>query len=122
VRRWIWVSLPYATFGLAVADGKVVEAAPYCWGVMRKIGSQDERVVAAWLRERGAVFAEVPEVPRRAWIELPAGSGWGDARMAAVALESLGYHTEEVRATEGVHVRVSGAPLEVPALWVMPPG
>ena len=27
--RWIWVSLPRATFGLIVMDGRVVDAAPY---------------------------------------------------------------------------------------------
>lgn len=44
-KRWIWISLPYATFGLAVADGKVVEAPP--------IG-RDERGVAGYYRRRGA--------------------------------------------------------------------
>jgi hypothetical protein len=58
--RWIWVSLPYATFGVGVRDGKVVECAPYCRRLMLRIGSDDERVVAAWLREHGAVFAGIP--------------------------------------------------------------
>lgn len=49
--RWIWVSLPYATYGIAVAGGRVVDAAPIAgWMVGR-----DERYVADWLRRKGAV-------------------------------------------------------------------
>lgn len=49
-KRWIWVSLPYATFGIAVADGVVVEAPPIAkWAVGR-----DERGVAGYYRRRGA--------------------------------------------------------------------
>lgn len=53
--RWIWVSMPHATFGLAVADGRVVEAAPIArWTVGR-----DERQVAGYYRSRGAVFVSL---------------------------------------------------------------
>lgn len=52
---WIWVSLPYATFGMRVDRGVVVEAAPIArWAV----GLPEARV-AAYLRKKGAVFARV---------------------------------------------------------------
>lgn len=50
VKRWIWVSLPYATFGLAVQDGVVVDAPPIArWTIGR-----DERGVAGYYRRRQA--------------------------------------------------------------------
>ena len=58
----------------------------------------------------------------RAWIEMPPGSGWGAIRLARTALRELGYHSEEVRGTGNVLLRLSGSPLERSALWVMPPG
>jgi hypothetical protein len=51
--RWIWVSLPYATYGIAVANGRVVDAAP----IARWMVGKDERECAAWLRRKGATFA-----------------------------------------------------------------
>lgn len=49
---WIWISLPYATFGVAVLNGTVVEAAPIArWAV-----GKDERYVADYYRKKGAVF------------------------------------------------------------------
>jgi hypothetical protein len=54
--RCIWVSLPYATFGLFSHDGKIIAAAPIAgWTVGRS-----ERDVAAYFRRRGAVFRDVP--------------------------------------------------------------
>lgn len=54
--RWIWVSLPYATFALAVANGRVVDAAPIArWSIGRP-----EREVATYYRQRGAVFEPLP--------------------------------------------------------------
>jgi hypothetical protein len=44
------VSLPYATYGIAVRGGKVVDAAP----IARWMVGKDERYVAAWLRRKGA--------------------------------------------------------------------
>jgi hypothetical protein len=49
-KRWIWVSLPYATFGIAVSAGVVVEAAP----IARWTLGRDEREVAGYFRRRGA--------------------------------------------------------------------
>ena len=49
---WVWVSLPWATFGLRVEGGRVVEAAP----IARWTVGKPERVVADHYRARGAVF------------------------------------------------------------------
>lgn len=52
---WVWVSLPYATFGLRVEGGYVVEAPPIArW----TIGKTETRV-AAHYRARGATFARI---------------------------------------------------------------
>ena len=49
---WVWVSLPWATFGLRVEGGRVVEAAPIArWTVGKR-----EAEVADHYRRRGAVF------------------------------------------------------------------
>lgn len=50
--RWIWVSLDYATYGIAVKDGKVVDAAPIAYWMVGK----DERYCASWLKKKGARF------------------------------------------------------------------
>jgi hypothetical protein len=50
--RWIWVSLPQATFAIITHHGKVVEAAPIAQWLVGK----DEREVAKYLRSKGAVF------------------------------------------------------------------
>jgi hypothetical protein len=52
---WVWVSLPWATFGLAVRDGVVVDAAP----IARWTIGKPELDVAAYWRRRGAVFARL---------------------------------------------------------------
>ena len=52
--RWCWVSLDYATFGIAVRDGKVVDAAPIArWSI-----GTDWRTVAGYFPRKGARFAE----------------------------------------------------------------
>jgi hypothetical protein len=56
----------------------------------------------------------------RAWVELPADSGWAGIRLATVALESLGYYVEELRGTGNVLLRLSGARLEAGELWRVP--
>lgn len=54
---WVWVSLPWATFGLEVQDGHVVDAAPIArWAI-----GKPEADVAAYYRRRGAQFARLPE-------------------------------------------------------------
>lgn len=53
---WIWVSLHYATFGLKVEDGRVVDAAPIArWAVGRPEG-----YVAGYYRRKGARFERLP--------------------------------------------------------------
>lgn len=54
---WIWVSLPWATFGLRVEDGVVKEAAP----IARWCIGRSEREVAAYWRRRGARFERLPD-------------------------------------------------------------
>lgn len=53
VDRWVWVSLPYATFGLGIRQGVVVEAAPIA---RRYALGKPERQVADHYRRKGAVF------------------------------------------------------------------
>ena len=48
--RWVWVSLPYATYGIACEGGRVVAAAPIAAWMIGK----DEHYCAAWLRRKGA--------------------------------------------------------------------
>lgn len=57
--RWIWVSLPRATFALIVLDGRVVDAAPYG----RRYLGWGEREAAEALRRNGAVFVPLPPLP-----------------------------------------------------------
>jgi hypothetical protein len=56
----------------------------------------------------------------RAWIELPAASGWAGIRLARSALHALDYTTEEMRGTGNVLLRLSGSRLEVSELWRVP--
>lgn len=53
---WVWVSLPWATFGLGVRGGVVVEAAP----IARWCVGKPEQQVAAYWRGRGARFERLP--------------------------------------------------------------
>lgn len=54
--RWIWVSLPRATFALIAKDGRVVDAAPYG----RRYLGWDEHRAANVLRRNGAAFQPLP--------------------------------------------------------------
>ena len=55
--RWVWVSLPYATFGIAAENGVVVDAAPIArWAV-----GKQERFVADYFRRKGARFVPLGE-------------------------------------------------------------
>ena len=54
--RWVWVSLPWATFALAAKDGRITQAPP----IARWATGRDEREVAAYYRRRGAVFRDLP--------------------------------------------------------------
>lgn len=49
---WIWVSLPYATFGIRALDDVIVEAAPIARWMVGKPGS----VVRAWILGKGGSY------------------------------------------------------------------
>ena len=50
--RWIWISLPWATFVVEVTDGIITQAAP----IARWTIGKPERRVADYYRRRGARF------------------------------------------------------------------
>lgn len=53
---WVWVSLTYATFGVQVRDGVVIDAAPIArWAI-----GKPESVVADYYRRKGATFVRLP--------------------------------------------------------------
>lgn len=52
---WIWVSLPYATFGLKIGNGKIVEAAPIArWAV-----GKPAHDVVGYYRRKGAYLVPI---------------------------------------------------------------
>ena len=51
---------------------------------------------------------------------MPAGSGWGQVRVASQTLRELGYTVEELRGTGNVLLRLSGSRLEAGELWRAP--
>jgi hypothetical protein len=48
---WIWVSLPYATFGIKVENKRVVDAAPIGYWMMGK----DTQFIRSWVAKKGGV-------------------------------------------------------------------
>ena len=58
--RLIWVSLPRATFGIVIRDGKVVDGAPYARGRGLRLVGMDERAATEKLRRLGAEFVPLP--------------------------------------------------------------
>ena len=58
--RMIWVSLPRATFGIVVRDGRVVDGAPYARGRGLRLVGMGERDAAERLRRLGARFEPLP--------------------------------------------------------------
>lgn len=59
--RCIWVSLPRATFGLVIRDGRVVDGAPYARGRGLRLVGMDERDAAEKLKRLGAKFVPLPQ-------------------------------------------------------------
>lgn len=53
--KWYWVSLSYATYGIATKGGIVVDAAP----IARWMVGKDENYCWAWLRRKGAQVCEL---------------------------------------------------------------
>lgn len=49
---WLWISLSFATFGIAVRDGRVVDAPPIARWTMNK----SEEYVVRYYRKRGATI------------------------------------------------------------------
>jgi hypothetical protein len=62
VKRWIWVSLPWATFAIAVQNGRIVDGPPYAWAVVRKLGNDERKLAAHWQGPR-TEFRDLGEVP-----------------------------------------------------------
>lgn len=56
--RWIWVSLPRATFAVIVAGGQVIDVAPYGRRIVPP--GTDERAAADKLRRLGAKLIPLP--------------------------------------------------------------
>lgn len=56
---WVWVSLSWATFGVAVRDGYVVDAAP----IARWTVGKPEHQVARYFLARGATCVRLPDHP-----------------------------------------------------------
>lgn len=53
---WYWVSLSYATYGIAVRDGRVIIAAP----IAKWMTGKSETYVMGWLRSKGAKVIPLP--------------------------------------------------------------
>ena len=49
----LWISLPYATYGIEIENGRVTKAAP----IARWMVGETEAEVARWLMKKGAVVA-----------------------------------------------------------------
>lgn len=56
VTRWAWVSLPHATYAVAVTDGTVTQAPPIARWTIGKPWAE----VVDHLKRAGARFAELP--------------------------------------------------------------
>lgn len=53
--RWFWISLSYATFGVAIEGGRVVRAAPIAAWALGKPAK-----VLSYYRRKGAEIMELP--------------------------------------------------------------
>lgn len=53
----IWVSLPYATFGIEVEGGVVTDAAP----IGRWMVGKDTSFVRGWITKKGGIWKMLPE-------------------------------------------------------------
>lgn len=59
--RMIWVSLPRATFGIIVRDGRVVDGAPCARGRGLRLVGMNERAAAEKLKRLGAEFVSLSQ-------------------------------------------------------------
>lgn len=53
----IWVSLPYATFGIEVDGGRVIDAAPIAHWMIGK----DTRFIREWIKKKGGEWKTIKE-------------------------------------------------------------
>lgn len=51
----IWVSLPYATFGIEVRDGKVIDAAP----IARWMIGKNTAYIREWITSKGGTWRKI---------------------------------------------------------------
>jgi hypothetical protein len=73
----VWVSLPRATFGIVVRDGRVVDGAPYARGRGLRLGGMDERDAAVKLKRIGAQVVPLPhQCDCHEWYPLAEIGGW----------------------------------------------
>lgn len=55
--RTIWVSLPYATFGIEVSNNRVVDAAPIgAWMI-----GKNTQFIREWITKKGGIWKMLPE-------------------------------------------------------------
>lgn len=52
---WYWISLPYATYGIAAQNGRIVDAAPIAQWMIGK----DENFCLGWAFKKGADIREL---------------------------------------------------------------
>lgn len=52
----IWVSLPYATFGITARGGRVVSAAP----IARWMIGKETSLVREWIDKKGGIYKVLP--------------------------------------------------------------
>jgi hypothetical protein len=50
--KWIWVSLPYATFGILVDGGKVIDAAP----IANWMKGKDTHSIREWINKKNGTW------------------------------------------------------------------
>lgn len=50
--KWIWVSLPYATFGIEVDGGRVIDAAPIGNWMIGK----DTKFIREWIAKKKGIW------------------------------------------------------------------
>lgn len=50
--KWIWVSLPYATFGIKVMGGRVIDAAPIAKWMIGK----DTEFIRQWIKKKDGTW------------------------------------------------------------------
>lgn len=55
VSKWIWVSLPYATFGIKVRGGIVIDTAP----IARWMIDKDTQTIRDWIAKKGGRWKSI---------------------------------------------------------------